>query len=85
MFLGVRAILEAFRKGFGMVLEVQNPWFSSFFRSKLEAKNEMNFGRRKNRILEPHKQTADKVRRYARVRGKEHRMKGKPSGRNLQT
>ena len=34
----------------------------------------MNFGSRKNRILEPQKQTADEVRRYVRVRGKEHRM-----------
>ena len=28
----------------------------------------------KNRILEPQRQTADEVRRYVRVRGKEHRM-----------
>ena len=40
----------------------------------MEAKNEMNFGRHKNRTLEPQKQTADEVRRYERVRGKEHRM-----------
>ena len=40
----------------------------------MQAKNEMNFGRQKNRILKPQKQTADEVRRYVRVRGKEHRM-----------
>ena len=65
------AIWEAFWKGFGRVLGGQNPWFSSFFRSKMQAKNEMDWRRRKNRILEPQKQTADEVPRIAQVRGKE--------------
>ena len=65
------AIWEAFWKGFGRVLGGQNPWFSSFFRSKMQAKNEMDWRRRKNRILEPKKQTADSAPRIAQVRGKE--------------
>ena len=40
----------------------------------MEAKNKMIFGRLKNRILRPQEQIADEVRRYVRVRGKEHRM-----------
>ena len=43
----------------------------------MQAKNEMNFGRQKNRILRPQNQTADEVRRSVRVRGKEHRMGGR--------
>ena len=42
----------------------------------MQAKNEMDSRRRKNRILEPQKQTADEVRRYVRVRGKEHKDGG---------
>ena len=37
----------------------------------MEAKNKMIFGRQTNRILRPQEQTADEVRRFARVRGKE--------------
>ena len=43
----------------------------------MEAKNKMIFGRLKNRILRPQEQIADEVRRYVRVRGKEHRMGGR--------
>ena len=49
----------------------------------MEAKNEMSFGRRKNRISKLQKQTADEVRRYVRVRGKEHRMGGIMHALNL--
>ena len=47
------------------------------------AENKMIFGSRKNRILEPQKQTADEVRRYVRVRGKEHKDGGMHSCLNL--
>ena len=47
------------------------------FAKKMAAKNEKIFGRLKNRILRPHEQIADEVRRYVRVRGKEHRMGGR--------
>ena len=40
----------------------------------MEAKIKMIFGRLKNRILRPQEQIADEVRRYVRVRGKEHGM-----------
>ena len=38
-------ILKAFWEGFGKVLGGQKPRFSQFFREKMEAKNEMIFGR----------------------------------------
>ena len=76
MFFGT-SIWEAFWNGFGRVLGGQNPRFSPFFREKMEAKNMMIFGRLKNRILRPQEQIADEVRRYVRVRGKEHRMGGR--------
>ena len=82
MFFGT-SILKAFCEDFGRVLGGPNPRFSQFFRSKMQAKNEMNFGRQKNRILKPQKQTADEVRRYVRARGKEHRMGGIMHALNL--
>ena len=63
---------------FGRVLGSQNHRFSQFFREKMEAKNEMIFGRLKNRILRPQEQIADEVRRYVRVRGKEQKDGGRP-------
>ena len=44
----------------------------------------MNFGRRKNRILRPHEQIADEVRRYVRVRGKEKKDGGMPMWLDLE-
>ena len=70
MFFGT-SILSGFWKGFGKVLGGQNLRFSSFFRQKMQAKNEMDWRRRKNHILEPQKQTADEAPRIAQVRGKE--------------
>ena len=77
MFFGT-SILKAFWEGLGMILGGQNPWFSHFFREKMEAKNKMIFGRLKNRILRPQEQIADEVRRYVRVRGKEQKDGGRP-------
>ena len=42
----------------------------------MEAKNELIFGRGKNRILRPQEQIADEARRSVRVRGKEHKDGG---------
>ena len=44
----------------------------------------MNWGRRKNRILQPQKQTADEVRRSVRVRGKEQKDGGRPMWLDLE-
>ena len=43
----------------------------------MKAKNKMIFGRLKNRISRPQEQIADDLRRYVRIRGKEHRMGGR--------
>ena len=56
----------------------------AIFSQKMEAKNKMIFGRPKNRILRPQKQTADKVRRWVVVRGKELRMGGKHLRKDLE-
>ena len=50
----------------------------------MEAKNMMIFGRLKHRILRSQEQTADEVRRYVRVRGKELRMGGKHLRKDLE-
>ena len=65
-------ISDGFWEGFGRSKFMIFPIFSK----KMEAKNELIFGRLKNRILRPQKQTADEVRRSVRVRGKEYRMGG---------
>ena len=69
-----------FGRHFGWILgkfwEAKIHDFRNFFEKKMEAKNEMNFGRPKNRILRPQKQTADEVLRSVRTRGKEQRMGG---------
>ena len=67
-------ILDGFREGFGRPKSM----IFAFFREKMEAKNKMIFGRQKDRILRPQEQIADELRRYVRVRGKEHRMGGRP-------
>ena len=70
-------ILDGFWEGFGRPKSVI---FAFFFHEKMEAKNQMIFGRQKIRILRPQKQIADEVRRSVRVRGKEQKDGGRPLG-----
>ena len=67
---------------FGKVLEAKMFNFRKF-QEQMEAKNEKIFGRLKNRIVRLQKQFASKVRRYVRVRGKEHTTTLKKSGVRL--
>ena len=69
-----QCILGGFWEGFG---RPKSSIFAIFTRKNgREAKNEMIFGRLKNRILRPQEQTADEVRRAVRVRGKEYKDGG---------
>ena len=64
------SILYGFWEGFGKPKSM----IFAIFSKKNGATNKMIFGRLKNRILRPQRQTADEARRSVRVRGKEHRM-----------
>ena len=63
---------------FGWVLGDQNHRFLQFSREKMEAKNELIFGRLENRFLRPQEQIADEVRRSVRVWEKEQKDGGRP-------